>query len=96
MSNVIFAINLKLEEGKSPYSPVHIAFLMIVQAFAKELRNATRLVHDNIVKIEGFYFIDVIDGKHWQPVIVSKWAKGGTMTKYVKNDPKKKVIYGKL
>jgi len=56
---------------------------MIVQVFAKELRNAAKLRHENIVKIEGYYFIE-----RKRPVIVSKWADGGTMKKYISENPK--------
>ena len=73
----------RARKASHSYNPFGTAFLTIVQAFVKELRNAAKLSHDNIVKIEGFYFI-----KGKQPVIVSEWADGGTVKKYVKENPK--------
>lgn len=54
--------------------------------FVKELRNAAKFTHENIVTIEGFYFIE-----EKKPVIVSAWAGGGTMNAYMEENPKSNI-----
>ena len=46
----------------------------------------SKLEHENIIVLEGFIIEDAY------PAIVSEWAKGGTVTEYVKSNPDCKLL----